>query len=315
MDAKETSSPLTTSRSPLRGAAAFLFLLFGLFCVLTASAADLSVRIEPRFNGRALEFDSLTNNTVAGQMISITRLDFLVSNLALRSTNGAWIENTNLFAFINGREAKTAFQLAAPSGNFDRIRFLVGLPSRINHADPTTMPANHPLNPEVNGLHWSWMGGYVFFALEGAWLRENRTQSGYSYHVATDAQLMRVELPLRLDLSQEQSKVTEMVVALNIDQIFSTPNAITLNDETATTHSRTNDPLAGRLKIGIEKAFAFKTVKQINTIDGLISPALSSRGGEGLPATPKVEIAPTATPHRFTMSRFFPQPALPNDNP
>src|SRR5258706_1360314 len=143
---KESGRGLPHSRTLARGvvATAVLFAV----CHLAASGAELAVKIVPRFNGTPLMFDSLTNTTGAVQTISVTRLDFLLSNFALRSANGAWVENTNSFAFVSGREGRTAFELPAPAGHFDRIRFNVGLAPRINHYDPAAFPANHPLNPE-----------------------------------------------------------------------------------------------------------------------------------------------------------------------
>ena len=73
-----------------------------------------------------------------------------------------------------------------------------GLKPEINHKNIAEYPPTHPLNPDVNGLHWGWMGGYVFLALEGNWLQPDGRQSGYSYHLATDRQLMMVELPVPL---------------------------------------------------------------------------------------------------------------------
>src|SRR5205085_10652876 len=117
-------------------------------------------------------------------------------------------------ACVKAREGRTRFELASlPAGQYDRIRFQVGLEPRINHSDPAHYPAGHPLNPEVNGLHWGWQGGYVFMALEGRWVEgrspnrgedaqpagpEAGARSGYSFHIANDPRLMTVELPLVL---------------------------------------------------------------------------------------------------------------------
>jgi cytochrome c peroxidase len=265
-----------------------------------AASADLRVTVTPRFDARTLAFDALTNTTAAGQRISVTRLDLLLSGIAVRRSDGAWLEQKNWFAYLSGREGRTAFQLSGlPAGRYDRIRFQVGVPAKENHAESASYEPDHPLNPNLNGLHWSWQGGYVFLAIEGDWLRPNGKQGGYSWHVATDRLLMMVDLPVALDLSSGK----ELRLALNVDQIFSSKHRISVTDESTSTHSREDDPLAGQLRENIEKAFSVESVREPQPI------LTTTRGGK------PVLIASNATPYRFTFSKFFPQPALPLDNP
>ena len=274
-------------------------LLFATAIALSAAAADLRVDFVPQFNGAPLAFDALKNQTAAGQKISVTRLDFLASDIALRRADGIWIGQTNWFAFISARDGKTNFTLEnIPAGNYDRIRFQIGLPPQINHGDAAQWPANHPLNPDVNHLYWGWSREYVFLALEGGWQNGGK-QSGFSYHLATDRELMTIELPVALDLNSSR----EIQVGLDIGKIFSAPNKIELSDATDTTHSRTNDLLAVQLRQNVEAAFAVEDVKEFSPIAEL------SRG------TNHIEIAPNATPYHLTISQFAPQPDLPRDNP
>jgi cytochrome c peroxidase len=266
---------------------------------VVALGGSLRIAIDPRFGGAPLVFDALTNATVAGQRVSVTRLDFLLSRPALRRTDGTWIDDTNWFGCIKAREGRTNCELrGVPAGQYDRVRFQVGLSPDVNHRDPANYPAGHALNPEVNGLHWGWMGGYVFFAAEGAWLRPDGQPGGWSYHLANDAQLMTVELPVALDLSGNR----ELRLALDVGKILAAPNPIALNDTTESTHSRTNDTLAAQLHENVEQAFA---VEDIRTFE----PAIPDM------AKLNVVMAATATPYRLTFSQFFPRPDLPRDNP
>ncbi|MST94995.1 MAG: cytochrome C peroxidase [Pedosphaera sp.] len=292
-------APAARQRSP---AARLAALLLALSC-LGASAAHLAVEIQPRFRSAPLVFDAATNTTAAGQKISVTRLDFLLSNIALRRADGSWLSPPDWFAFLSAREGRTSFRLEGiPAGRYDRLRFNIGVPEKENHANPGGLPATHPLNPNVNGLHWSWQGGYVFLAIEGDWLKPDGRPSGYSYHVATDRLLMSVELPVALDLATDRA----LRLALHVDQIFSSKHAIKISDDTTSTHSRPEDRLAGQLRENLERAFT------VETIGGLPATTLAGRTN-GRPAKPLVAAA--ATPYRFTFSGFFPQPALPLDNP
>ena len=267
---------------------------------VNAASRSLCVEVRPRFTGAPLMFDVLTNSNAAGQRLSITRLDFLLSNFALRRADEEWQRLSNQFAYLSCREGRTRFTLAnIPAGGFDRIRFQVGVPEKENHADPSGLAASHALNLNLNDLHWSWQGGYVFLALEGNWLTAEGRQRGYSYHIATDPLLMTVELPLSPALSAD----SELRLALQVDEIFAGRLPFRITEELASTHSRIGDPLAAQLRENIEHAFAVESIgvepfKQMGT------------------STPiRLEIAATATPYRLTLPSFFPRPELPLDNP
>jgi cytochrome c peroxidase len=263
-----------------------------------AQAVNLAVETLPRFNGAPLLFDAITNRTAAGQLISVTRLDYLVSNFALRRADGAWLGLTNWQAYISAREGRMRFELPGlPAGRYDTVRFLVGVTPEVNRGNPAQYGPEHPLNPTVNGLHWGWQGGYVFLALEGDWHTTNG-DSGYSFHVANDPQLMSVELPVDMDMNGD----SVLHLALDVARIFDARRQIALAESNSTSHSRTNDALGGLLHDNIEHAFSVQS----------FAPAMARPAAR--PAVAAL-MASNATPYRFTFSAVFPQPALPLDNP
>lgn len=309
-----------------------LLCCWSLSYVLSAPAPthSVQVRIVPQYNAAAVEFDTLGMADAAGQKLSVTRLDFLLSGWALRRPDGKWMEQTNLVAYVSAREGRTGFRLnGIPTGHYDRVRFLVGLKPEINHRDPADYPAGHPLNPDVNGLHWGWMGGYVFLALEGNWVQPDGKVGGYSYHLATDRQLMAIELPVNLELAGE----AELRVALNLDRVFGGRNPILLSGETTSTHSRTNDALADQLRANVMQAFGVggntpivggtdrsnaptSGENQAGHTAEPLTPSLSLRTREGNgTGVARTEIGPNATPYPLSFAAYFPRPDLPRDNP
>lgn len=279
--------------------AALLFFGCSLF------AHDLRINIVPCFSARPLSFDAMTNLTAAGQKISVTRLDFLLSDFALSREGGAWLNLTNVVAFISTREGRTSFRLTdIPSRNYGGIRFAVGVPPELNHKNPASYPAGHPLNPDVNGLHWGWMGGYVFLALEGNWEQPNGGISGYSYHLATDRCLMMVELPISLEAKTD----SEIELALDVAKVFDGASRVELGNNTSSTHSRTNDSLVGQLCENLERAFSSGRQAAARTPQELA-------GRDARATGLRVEVAATARPYSFTFPDYLPQPDLPRDNP
>jgi cytochrome c peroxidase len=263
------------------------------------ATVSLEVSVAPQFNGAPLEFNVVTNRTAAGQTVSVTRLDFLLSDMALRRADGVWVGQKNWFSFLSAVEGKTNFALRnIPPGNYDRLRFRIGLEPSINHGDAAQWAAGHPLNPAVNHLYWSWSREYVFLALEGRW-QKGGEQSGFSFHLATDRELMTVELPAKLELSASR----KLPILLDVAKIFSAPNLIPLSDDSQTTHSRPKDALADQLRQNIERSFAAGDVREYSPVAALTR------------ETRRIEIAPDATPYRFTFPKSLPRPSLPVDNP
>ena len=306
----------------------FLPILF-LAGVSAAFAATLEVEIVPRFNGAPLVFDSVTNVTAAGQTVSVTRLDFLLSNFALRREDGVWLGLTNWFACVSAREGRTSFRVEGiPAGRYEAARFHVGVTPEVNQSDPAQYPPGHPLNPNVNGLHWGWAGGYVFMAIEGDWWErrpparrvsnennasqragsETGAPSGYSFHIANAPQLMTVELPLALELNSDHS----LRLALDVARIFDARHRITLVENSSATHSRPDDPLAAQLHENIERAFLVESLQRAGQASRR---SLNSEKSETGTTPVLCIVASNATPYRLAISALFPRPALPLDNP
>ena len=65
---------------------------------------------------------------------------------------------TGLCADTGNPDLNTAVVGTVPEGNYDGIRFDVGVPDALNHTDPNTAEA--PLN--VLSMHWSWLAGRKF---------------------------------------------------------------------------------------------------------------------------------------------------------
>jgi cytochrome c peroxidase len=249
--------------------------------------------VESRFNGQPLSFDTANLTNSAGQVFSVTRLDFLLSEFSLRRRGGEWQPVTNWRAALLLGKGRSIAQLDnVEPGEYDCIRFHVGLEPVLNHSNPALYPPGHPLNPDVNGLHWGWAGGYVFFALEGLWRDARNEWRGYSYHLGNDPQLMTVELPVQLTLDASK----EIVLTLDLAKLFSQK----FGDDNTSTHSRRGDALAASLHAAVEQAFA------IASISAAQATASNARQEQ------RVFVG---HPYRFTISARFPRPDLPRDNP
>ncbi|MBI5423094.1 MAG: cytochrome C peroxidase [Opitutae bacterium] len=261
-------------------------------------AAELRVRVEPRWGDRALPGPSAEVATPGGQLVRVTRLAALLSDFQLLRSDGAVVRLEGQYGFIDAASDRLEVALTnVPVGEYRGLQVRVGVPEAVNHADPGLWPPGHALNPTTNGLHWSWSGGYVFLALEGYWRNAGAVDSsGFTYHLAKEPQLMTVRFLSGFTVA----RATRIDLALNIAPLFK-DRRIAASDGTASTHSDDRDALATALARSTERAFFWLQA------DDSVAPSAPERGTAAAKSA--------GTPFAFTVPAGFPQPALPTDNP
>lgn len=264
-------------------------------------AASLSIAIEPRFDGEALRLDSLRYRTSAGETISITRLSYLISGVALETEDGRWLEFPAAIGWMDAAAHRSQIILPdVPLAKYRGIRFHIGLDPTSNAADAASYPASHPLNPNLNGLHWSWQGGYIFMAVEGMFISPaNPALKGYAHHLARDANRTRISLSGNLDCRKDAG----VLIHFDLAALFNAPRPLSFEKDGSATHSREGDPIAAALVSNLHGAFR---IRQLASPQTAAAPA---------PRVVPIDFPATVTPYRFVMSGTFPIPELPRDNP
>lgn len=278
----------------------FAVLTAGLFSLQTALGATLEIAVRHTFNGEPLLLDSLRYQNAAGETLSATRLSYLLSGFGIERHDGVWVELPQRDAWMDVGCRRTVVRLVdVPEGQYRALRFHFGPDAETNVADPAKLPANHPLNPNLNGLYWSWQTGYIFLAIEGHYRTGASELKGYTHHLARNPNRTRISLAAPLDL------VNDATVLLDFDlgALLNAPRPISFEKNGAATHSRNGDPLTASLVANLPGAFcitrvlnAAPTINQPSQLKPLYLPA-------------------KFTPYRFTMSGTFPLPDLPSDNP
>jgi cytochrome c peroxidase len=271
------------------------------FCLFAVSsrAANLEVLLNHVSAGESLQMGSLRYVNASGEEFSITRVSYLLSGFGLQRIDGTWVGLTNRYAWIDAGQGRTTFSLgAAPDEKFRSIRFQVGVGPTENHADIAKLPANHPLNPNVNGLHWNWQGGYIFMALEGMW-RHAGALEGWSYHLARDPNYTTIQLDAALDLTQ----AIRLVVNFDLADLFRGSVPLSFVRDGSSTHSRDGDPIAAALTSNLSKAFRVMEASAVRV------------SSLGVTEAKPLYLPAKFTPYPFRMSSTFPMPELARDNP
>lgn len=263
-------------------------------------ATNLETIIQPTFTGFPLILDSLRYENSAKETLSFTRLSFLLSAFALEKDSGGWTELSNQYAWCDAEKHRLQFILRdIPPATYRAIRFYFGPDEKTNHADISKFPADDPLNPNINGLHWNWQGGYIFLALEGYFTKGTEKPTGYSYHFARDPRRTPISLTAPLDLRHDAT----LTLDFDLGSLLNSPRPISISRDGVSTHSRENDPLADKLAANLRGALR---IRQFLSSLPTASPTKKRK---------PIELPETYTPFRFQMAATFPMPDLPMDNP
>ncbi|MFN7563100.1 MAG: MbnP family protein, partial [Prosthecobacter sp.] len=273
----------------------WLFLVLITFLCADTRAAELRLVIE---NG-GLRLNETKRTNEAGETWSVTRLSYLVSGVALKTKDGTWMEVPESVAWMNVATKRDAAVFSkVPEGEYTALRFFVGLDVVENDRDPATRGPEHPLNPRVNGLHWSPQGGYIFLALEGMWSDAAGKMSGYAYHLGRVP--FRTEIVLEGTVKVE--KTTEVRVGMDVASIL---KGVSCAKDGTATHAREGDALALKLKANLSHAFALKTVKAAKAVSEpkmALSENLPLSIGKGFPQ-PKLAADVILTKSRVELGR------------
>ena len=265
-----------------------------------AMASTLHLTLMPMAEKAPLLLDSLRYSTQAGETFSVTRCSFLLGGFALQRADGTWWEAPGHIAWIDAEKRRFDTALEnIPAGKYQALRLHLGLDAKTNAASPAQYAPDHPLNPNLNGLHWSWQGGYIFLALEGSFRVPGQALGGYSYHLARDPNRTALTFTGDFNLTSDASAA----FTFDLATLLGGPQPLSFVKDGLSTHSHDGDPVVAALKGNLPEAF---TLQQItSSIPAIARPS---------PIKP-LFLPQKPVAYRFTMSRYFPIPPLPRDNP
>lgn len=264
---------------------------------LARAAGSLNLEFTGNSADAPLERQPVIDGGTNGKL-TLMRLDFLLSGLALQKTDGTWVDAPKDWAaFLSvGKQRLTSTADGIDEGDYQAIRFRIGVSPETDGIDPSVYSPNHPLHPDVCGLHWGWLGGYIYMAAEGRSSRSLKGGSGFSFHLAREGNAPLIELPVRFRID---GPVT-LRIGMDVESIF---NGIDFTRDGNASHSRDGDPIPAVMKANLVKAFRVIDVKT-----GAI-PSMER-------AAAAVENIPEGTAaYRLEIDSRFPKVALPADNP
>lgn len=137
-----------------------------LFCTATFAQTDVYLKINHKLADKAFAFNQEATSA-SGDKFNLIRLQYYISNIILVHDGGQMTPVADTWILVDASGS-----LNQNLGNFnittlEEIRFAIGVNAEVNHNDPAGFPTTHPLYPQTPSMHWGWLAGYRFVALEG----------------------------------------------------------------------------------------------------------------------------------------------------
>ncbi len=201
----------------------------------------------------------------SGEQFELSRFDMYISNLTL--INGNEEQLLEDFDYLKMTETYEDPALAAEGynysvagledGNYDAIRFNIGLTPEINSTSPSDYPVNHPLGASSD--YWPTWDSYIFTSMEGRMDLDTSNpdfEHGFALHLGSNEAMKIIELQENTTLANNEETIVEIRIDLR-DVFIDQDGKIYNIQATPTTHSLTQLPevreLAENLKNSINR--------------------------------------------------------------
>ena len=126
---------------------------------------------------------NVVGETDQGDEFKLTRVQYYLHDFAIVHDGGTQTTSESV-ALVNGFNT-TLIDLGTMNvDSLEAIKFGVGVNDSLNHLDPTTYSAGHPLALQNPSMHWGWTSGYRFIAIEG--LSGTSFSKTFQYHCLGD---------------------------------------------------------------------------------------------------------------------------------
>ncbi len=124
-------------------------------------------------------------------------------------------------------ETNTVVTGVVPQGEYDGLRFTVGVPEDLNHEDPLVLPA--PLT--AGSMTWGWLYGFKFIKVEVQEVVEEPPFGGGTFHLGSNGctgmpavEEVTCALPNRAEIELETFDVATDSVVLDVGALFAETN-------------------------------------------------------------------------------------------
>ena len=224
----------------MKKAASILFLFFIILSCHkdnddTISQVNTTFNFTHNWDGTTVthaDFNTIQYTNTNGEELSIEKLRYLISRITFQKANGETIvlDGYNLVDVTNNENMSFSSSTTIPTGNYSNVFFTFGFNNDDNYNN------NYP---DLNSASWivpaMLGGGYHYMQLEGKFIDNTDTETGYAYHAiqaadTSGATLVLEDTFITVNLGAITiSNHATFNIDMNIAEWFKNPNTWDLN--------------------------------------------------------------------------------------
>lgn len=199
------------------------------------SQVNITFNFSHNWDGNAVSnanFNTIQYTNANGEELSIEKLRYLISKISFQNTNGETfiLEGYNLVDVTNNTNLGFVPITTIPVGDYSNVSFIFGF----NNDD------NYNNYPDLNSTSWNVPdmlgGGYHYMQLEGKFIDNTTTETGYAYHAiravnnsGTSPEFENTFFEVNLgEITITNNAVFN--IEMNIAEWFKNPNTWNLNE-------------------------------------------------------------------------------------
>lgn len=222
------------------------------------SEAKLNIQMMHFVGNEEVEFDNIKYSNAFGNLYSVSRLQYFISDFILERADGAEIYIDDEFYVDGQTESTMAFspEEKIPAGDYASVSFIFGLSTEKNVAG--AFP-----NPPENNMEWppTLGSGYHYMKLEGK-VDSAGTINNFQAHTGPtngNQNFIEVTLPGSA-FTVSESEVT-LFIKMDINKWWENPNTFDLNGMTMVMG---NQEIQQKLQENGGDVFVFETPVSVN---------------------------------------------------
>ncbi|MFP4844429.1 MbnP family protein [Winogradskyella sp. PE311] len=229
------------TKNSLRLTNLVLVLVFTLSSCSDTDGVEIVTQVSPTFNFThnwnsqsvtSSDFNNIQFTNENGEILSIERLRYVISDITFRSTSGEELvlDGYNLVDLTNSNGLSYMIDTQIPIGNYTNVSFTFGLDNEDNAENYLDLNSASFNVPDMLG------GGYHYMQFDGKYLDTNANEQGFNYHAirAVDNPGANPTFPQDTFFTVNLGPIavtnnSQIEVKVNLAEWFKSPNIWDLN--------------------------------------------------------------------------------------